>query len=254
MDHDTIMLNFICIGVQMLSRNEELTLLEFICSPFIARIVKKPFFGRAYVLRIDLFKVTSTVYQTGAVLGCVLQHKLNILTKLFFVRGTREYNEVDSFAALCRKNVKKDLEEFEGQFQCEPATFDDFILYWEMEKTLLRRANIRMKGQDAYEAYLHGDKKIKKIFDQKLELKYAQELMVMLASGIFFGSSFPELTQAMYQKAWEDDRNRIDTWAHGLVIPEEIKVMSLEEAKKTNFQIVEDYASKYYPELVDALA
>lgn len=76
----------------------------------------------------------------------------------------------------------------------------------------------------------------------------------MLASGIFFGSLFPELTQAMYQQAWEDDRNRIDTWAHGLVIPEEIKVVSLEEAKKTSFQIVEDYASKYYPELVDALA
>jgi len=244
--------NFIRIGDQMSYQREQPTLLGFICSPFITSITRKPFFGRPYILGVDLLKVEAHVYLIGAVLGRALQHKLDILVKLLFVRGSDEHN-VNRIVALCKKDAKKNLREFQSQFGREPATFDDFIFYRGIGN-LLRTEGIELSPQDAVEAYQHGDKRIKNLFGQKVDSKGSrQRIMLLLLQGIFFGNSFPELTQTMYQKAWENDRDFwASTWAHGLVIPEELKATSLEEAEKSVLQIVAAYVSKYYPELIDA--
>lgn len=245
--------NFICIGDQMPYQSERPTLLGFVCSPFITSITKKPFFGGPYVLGVDLLKLEAHIYQVGAVLGRALQHRLDILVKLLFVPGTEEHN-VNRVVALCKKDVKKNLEEFQSQFGREPVTFDDFIFYRGIE-SLLRTGGIALSPRDAYEAYLHGDKKTKKLFDQKVDSKgVGQRIMTVLLQGIFFGSSFPELTKTMYQEAWQDDRDFwSDTWAHGLVIAEELRAASLEEAEQAVLQIAAVYASEYYPEFIDAL-
>ena len=241
----------------MAYQNEESTLLGHICYPFFNHILKKSFFG-PYVLGIDLIKVEALVYLIGAMLGRALRHKLNILTRLLFVPGTDE-NHIKRVIALCKKDAGKNLKEFERWCGGRPLKFDDVLFYRRIEG-LLSNASIQVSPRDAYEAYLHGDKKLKKVLDQKVDAKGEAEetvgrpFMILLLQGILFGISFPELTQTMYQKAWEDDRcfwTRI--WPHGLVMPEEFKVASLEEAETLVLLIVADYASKYYPELLDSL-
>ncbi len=251
------MQNFICIGDRMAYQNEQSTLLAHICYPFYNHVIKKSFFG-LYVLGIDLIKVEALVYLIGAVLGRALQHKLDILTGLLFVPGTEE-NQIKRTTTLCKKDARKNLKEFESWCGNGPIKFDDVLFYRRIEG-LLSNASIQMSPRDAYEAYLRGDKKLKKVLNQKVDAKGKEEeavgrrFMVLLLEGIFFGSSFPELTQTMYQKAWEDDMGfwaRI--WPHGLVMPEEFKAASLEETETTVLLIVADYTSKYYPEIIDAL-
>jgi len=210
-------------------------------------------------LAIDLLKIETLVYLIGAVLGRALRHRLNILTKLCFVPGAEE-NHIKRITALCEKDARKNLKEFESQRGCEPGTFDDFIFYRGMEG-LLSDANIQMSPRDAYEAYLRGDKKMKRVLNQKVDAKGEAEealakrfMQLPLLQGVFFGSSFPELTQTMYQKAWEDDRSFwTRLWPHGLVMPKELKEARLEEAETIVLLIVADYASKYYPEVIDGL-
>jgi hypothetical protein len=241
----------------MAYQNEESTLLVHICYPFFNHVIKKSFFG-PYILGIDLIKVEALVYLIGAVLGRALRHKLNILTRLLFVPGTEE-NHIKRVTALCKKDARENLKEFEGWCEGGPLKFDDVLFYRRIE-SLLSNASIQMSPRDAYEAYLHGDEKLKKVLDQKVDAKgeageaVGRQFMTLLLQGIFFGSSFPELTQTMYTKAWEDDRGfwtRI--WPHGLVMPEEFKAASLEEAETIVLLILADYVSKYHPEVIDGL-
>jgi len=250
---------FICIGDRMTYQNEKSTLVGYICYPFFNHVIKKSFLGGPYVSAVDLLKVETLVYLIGAVLGRALRDRLNILSRLFFIPGTEE-NHIKRITALCKKDARKNLKEFEGQRGRGPRTFDDFIFYRGIEG-LLSAVSVQMSPRDAYEAYLRGDKKLKKVLDQKVDAKGEAEeavakrfMQLPLLQGVFFGSSFPELTQTMHQKAWEDDRGfwaRI--WPHGLVMPEEFKAASLEETETTVLLIVADYASKYYPEFIDAL-
>jgi len=209
-------------------------------------------------LGIDLIKVEALVYLIGAVLGRALRHKLNILTRLLFVPGTEE-NQIKRVTALCKKDAGKNLKDFERWCGSGPLKFDDVLFYRRIEG-LLSNANIQMSPRDAYEAYIRGARKIKKVLDQKVDAKgeaeeaVARGFTVLLLQGVFFGSSFPELTQTMYQKAWDDDSGFwARLWPHDLVMPDELKAASLEEAETIVLLIAADYASKYYPELVDDL-
>lgn len=243
----------------MTHQDEKPTLVGHICEPFFNHVIKKSLLGGPYVSAVDLLKVETLVYLIGAVLGRALRDRLNILSRLFFIPGTEE-NHIKKITALCKKDARKNLKEFQSQCGREPRTFDDFIFYRGIEG-LLSAESIQMSPRDAYEAYLRADKKLRKVLDQKVDAKGEAEervarrfMQLPLLQGVFFGSSFPELTQTMYQKAWEHDRGfwtRI--WPHGLVMPEEFKAATLEEAETIVLLIVADYASKYYPELIDGL-
>ncbi|MBN2075096.1 MAG: hypothetical protein JW762_06050 [Dehalococcoidales bacterium] len=241
----------------MKQQNKQPTLLGHICYPFFTHIIKKSIWG-AYILGINLIKVEALVYLIGAVLGRSLRNKLPMLVKLLFVPGTEE-SQIDRVTALCRKDAGKNFKEFKEWCDDKPLRFDDFLFYRRIE-SLLGNANIHMSPRNAYVDYLNGDKKLKKIFEQKVDAKRDPEksvgepLLILLLQGIFFGSSFPEVTQTMYQKAWENDR-RFWTrlWPDDLVMPEDLKEANLDEAEILIDLIVADYVSEYYPELIDGL-
>jgi hypothetical protein len=234
-------------------KGEQPSLSVLLCQPFLNKITRKALFGKPYARAIDIVDVEEQLYSIGAALGQSLRNKLDILVKLLFVPGTEEHR-INELMQLCKKDAKKNLEKFINEFGREPETFGDFISYRSVEN-LLRNKGIRLSAKDAAKAYARGDKKIKKIFDEKVDLEGSKEYMlIMLRQGIQFGSSFPELTEKMYRKAYKENR---DFWSggelHGLTIPEELRPWSLEDTQRAILQMVAAYTSEYYPELLDPL-
>jgi len=234
-------------------KGEQPSLSVLLCYPFLNKITKKSLIGKPYARAIDLVDVQEQLYSIGAAVGHVLRNKLDILVKLLSVPGAKEY-EADRLMSLCKKDARKNFEEFINEFGREPDTFGEFISYRNVEKRL-RNAGIRLSAKDAVEAYAHGDKKIRKIFDEKVDLEGIERIMMPpLLQGIQFGSSFPELTEKMYQKACKEDNG---FWAHkgldDLVVPKELKPWNLEETQRAVLQMVAAYTSEYYPELLDPL-
>lgn len=230
------------------------TLLGFISSPFMDSIARKPLFGGPYARGVDYLGIESQLYQIGAALGHALQNKLYTLVKLLFVPGT-ESQKINEVVRLCKKDAEKNLREYENEFGQEPNTFDDFAFYWWIGN-LVKTVGIRISPREAFKAYLSGDKKVKRLFDTKVDTEgMGQRIMTMLLEGIYFGSTFPKLTEKMFQNACEDDK---DFWTgawelHNLTISEKLRVKSLKETEKAVLQMVALYTSKYYPELVDPL-
>lgn len=232
-------------------KGEQPSLSVLLCEPFFNKITRKTLFGKPYTRAIDFLDVEEKLYSIGAALGHALRNKIDILEKLLCVPGAKDY-KVNGIMKLCKKDAKKNLETFVNEFGRKPETFGDFTSYRRL-KSLFRNEGVRLGAEEAIEAYTQGDRKVKKIFNEKIDLEGGQILIVMLLQGIHFGSSFPELTEKMYRKTHEDDR---DFWAgkwYGVTIPEEFKIMSLEETEGVVLQMVALYASKFYPELLDSL-
>ncbi len=237
----------------MAYKDQQPTLMGFMCSPFVDKITRKPLFGSPYARAVDILGVEAQLYSIGAALGHALRNKLDTLVKLLFVPGT-EKQKVNEVLRLCKNDVEKNLEEFRDEFGQQPDTFDDFAFYRGIGH-VLKAEGIRLSPREAFEAYLSGDKKVRRLFDTKVNTAgIGQRIMVLLLQGIHFGSIFSELTEKMYQNAYKDDKNFwAGRWAQGLTVPEELKVKSLEETERAVLQIVAVYASKYYPELIDPL-
>lgn len=235
-------------------KGEQPSLSVLLCQPFLNKITRKPLFGRPYARAIDIIDVKEQLYSIGAALGHALRNKLDVLTKLLFVPGAKGY-KANRIVSLCKKDAKKNLDEFISELGREPHTFGDFVSYRAVENFIRNRGGIRLSAEDAVEAYTRGDRKIKKIFDEKVDSEGIERITTPLFwQGIQFGSSFPELTERMYQKARkEDDDFWSRTGAHGLGIPETLKPWSLEETQRAVLIMVALYASEYYPELLDPL-
>jgi len=233
-------------------KGEQPSLAVVLCQPFLNKISRKALLGKPYARAIDLVDVEERLYSIGAALGHALRNKLDILVKLLFAPGAKEC-EADRIMSLCKKDARKNLEEFRNEYGRDPYTFGDLTSYRSVENRL-RNEGIRLSAEDAIESYIHGDRKIKKIFDAKVDLEGIERILFpALLQGIHFGSSFPELTERMYRKAHEDDE---DFWArkwHGITIPEELEAWSFEETQKAVLQMVAAYTSEYYPELLDPL-
>jgi hypothetical protein len=229
------------------------SLAAFLCQPFLDTITRKPSFGQPYARAIDLIDVEERLYSIGAALGYALWNKLDTLVKLLFAPG-KEDHEVNRIMKLCKKDAEINLKRFINEFGREPDTFADFITYRSIQSRL-EIEGIWLSAKEAIEAYIHGDRKIKKIFDERVDLKGIEEILFPpLLQGINFGSSFPELTKRLYQKVRsENDDFWARTWAHGLNIPETLKPWSLEETQRAVLQIVAAYTSQYYPKSLDSL-
>jgi hypothetical protein len=237
---------------ELYKKGEQPSLSVLLCQPFMNKITRKAIWGKPYARAIDLLDVEEQLYSIGAALGHAMRNKLDILKKLLSVPSAKQY-EADRIMNLCKKDARKNLEEFRNKHGRDPDTFGDFISYRSVEN-LLRNKGIRLNAKEAIEAYTEGNSKIKKIFDLQVELEgNEQRMIIMLLQGIQFGSSFPELTERMYQKLRKEDD---DFWAHrfyGIKIPETLKPWSLEDTQQAILQMVAAYTSEYYPELLDPL-
>ncbi|MBA7479531.1 hypothetical protein ES707_14965 [subsurface metagenome] len=249
---------------QSIKKNEKLhayeipgpTLVIAFCIPIINRFTVTPRFGRPYMRLIDIFRVEEDIYMTGAILGRSRSNNITELAKLLFVPGTSQDN-IDWIIATSIKDAQKNLDVFINKKGREPDTFDEFTFLRGLAD-ILKIKCINMGPKRALKAYSHRDSKVRKVFDARIDLEKA-ELRIKLAftQGICFGSSFPELTERMYNSAKKSEdawlNKQTNTWAYGLTIPEELNVVSIEESENNILELVALYASKYRPELVASL-
>lgn len=161
----------------------------------LKQIVKTAASGERYVRLYNFFEALPFQYESGAILGRARRNKLNVLEKMLnFYKATE-----DEVIKISQKEAKIRLEEFKTQVNKEPDSFNEFIFEKEMEKA----TGLRMI--DSFKYYRQGNKKILKVFDEKIPLEQAQDIMRRFGlSGIGFGSTFPELTERMYRNSIEN--------------------------------------------------
>ncbi len=221
------------------------TFMGFLGIPIVTKVAKTRLFGGSYIRFYDLCAVLSYLYTSGAILGRTKSDKLTELAKLFSIPGTEEEN-MNSLQDMAREH----LEKFRNEVGKEPDTFNEFILFKELESA------IGLSMKDWFKAYADGNTRIMRVADEKVPLEKAEPSIKLFGlEGVGFGISFPELTEKMYKNSYESID--MDMWsnhrAHGLAIPEKPIIISLEEQEKAVLRMVAAYASEYYPELLDLL-
>ena len=78
------------------------------------------------------------------------------------------------------------------------------------------------------------------------------QIKLHVHEGIGFGSSFPELTEKMFSKAYETD-TYYDTFVRDKRSERPVTISTLEERENAVLVMVAAYTSECYPELVDPL-
>jgi hypothetical protein len=186
------------------------------------------------------------MYESGAILGRARRNKLAILEKMI----TRPEAVEGESIKMLEKLAKERLAAFRQEVGKEPDTFFEFV----QQRELQEATGISLSG--SVEAYIAGNKKIRKEFDKKISLESAEAMIKMFGlQGIGFGGFFPELTERMYKNVYEHIDSEIWSEAReaGLGIPESPTVDSLEDREEAVLQMVAAYASEYYPELLEPL-
>ena len=178
------------------------------------------------------------------------------MAKLLFVLGTSQDN-IDWSIAISIKYAQKNLDVFINKEGREPDTFREFK-FLRVLAVALKVKGINMSPKRALKAYSHRDSKVRKVFDARIDLDKAALISnLAFTQGICFGSSFPELTERMYNSAKKSEdawlNKQTNTWAYGLTIPEELKVVSIEESENNILELVALFTSQYHPELVGSL-
>jgi len=210
------------------------------------QIVKTAVFGGRYVRFYNFVEALPFQYESGAILGRARRNKINVLEKMLVIPSATE----GEFIKILQDEAKERLEEFRNQTSKEPDTFGELIFERELEKAT------GLSLFDSFEAYKHGNKKILKVFDEKIPLEQAQDTMrVFGLAGIGFGIAFTESTERMCRNSTENID--MDKWskarAYGLAIPEKPDIVSFEEREESILQIVAAYTAEFYPELLDPL-
>jgi len=217
-------------------------LLDYLGSTPVRREVQKPLFGKPY-LRFDAYcHILSFVYEEGALLGRAKRHKLSILEKMLIIPGIKLKPVEDA-----QEMAKARLDGFRKESGGEPSTFSEFIELRAVEGAL-KRYGLNLPPRNEGEAW-----KIRKVGGVKMPLREAiPGIKLHVLEGIGFGSSFPELTEEMFRRAYKVD-TYYDTFVRDERSERPMLISTLEKREKAVLLMVAAYTSECYPELVDPL-
>lgn len=216
------------------------TLISYIAGIVLARgVAKKQRFGGDYIRLQDFIELLCFLYSSGAIIGRARRDKLTTLEKMLVlpVLGPCSVKSLQDQA-------EKRLEVFKIETGEEPDSFIKFIQIPEAEKAM---------GLAAFSEFaIRGTTKA---LDKKIPLEEAALPTESFGlEGIGFGSRFPTLTEIMYRTDYE---NIVADWreskAQGLAVPEKPIEENFEKREENILKVLGLYASKYYPELLDAL-
>ena len=230
----------------MLYKESQPTLMDFLGVLPVMKVTQKQRFGGFYIRLCSFFEVRLLQYECGAILGRARRDKLDILEKMLLIPGTK--GKLMKLCVVLQGLAKERLNGFRQDISREPETFQEFILVRAFENK-----GLSLTGWSGDEK---ETKKITEACDEKVPLEKAEpEIKMYGLEGIGFGSSLPELTEKIYRNACENVG--VDVWsearAHGLAVPEQRRILSLEEQEETVLQMVASYTSEYYSELLDPL-
>jgi len=151
------------------------------------------------------------------------------LVKMISVPGREK-----EFLNWLQEQANERLEKFRNEIGKEPDTFNEFILFRELESAF------GLSMADWFEAHSAGNTKIMKAADEEVSLEKAEPSIKLFGlEGIGFGSSYIELTENMYRNTYENiDMNAwADARAHGLAISEKPTIISLEEQEEISWVV-----------------
>lgn len=218
----------------MASNSPQQTLIGHLGMVPVSKVIETRLFGGPYMRFSNFLQVSSFLYESGALLGRAKHDKLMILEKML-ARPPKQGDFI--------RHVQQQAEERLRKFGEEPTSFFMFFLSTELEKLGLSLTGSSMKT-------------LKKAFDEKWPLEKIEPFIKIWGlEGIGFGSYFPELTEKMYRNFHENiDMDKWSEWrAYGLAISERPTIITLEEQEQAVLEMVADYASQYYPELIEPL-
>jgi len=257
----------------------QLTFIDFLGYTPTMAMAKKSFFGRPYLTFSDNCAVVALVYESAAVVGRARSDKLDIIEKIIAAQYPQYGPEPIKDHQI--RAAKERLDEFKKERGREPHSFLEFIQVKQLENAipdeklkglfsgLYEERYMRQKGRaggretdevrELRQLSFKGKIKAKKAM-KKLEMKVslrASEIAQRIfgREGIAFGISFPKLTERMYRNLQEnvDMLGWSEAKAHGLAVPEEPPIITLEEGEEVILKTVAVYTNRYWPEMLDSL-
>jgi len=198
-------------------------------------MVKTSLFRGPYLTCGQAIMAGEFLYETCAILGRARRNKLSILVRTLPILEGHENDFINDVQKTARDRLQ--------QFGKEPDSFVNFILSTELE-------NIGVSLTDS------NQKVLKKTLEEKWLLKEAEPKIKSIGvEGLGFGSSLPELTEKMWKSAYEsvDTDQWSEARAYGLILAEKPTRISYEEHEQSVLEMVANYTSEHYPDLVDPL-
>lgn len=219
----------------------------------LKQVVRKKLSRKRYITMFYYSRTLAFQYETGALLGRAMRHKLDILHKMLVKPGT----DINRSIAFIQSEAKARLKKFTEQKGKEPDTFNDFIALTELEEAA-KVMGLSIDEDAYYQDPKSHLKNLGKLYSHEVALDDVyKNILNCSLYGIGFGSRFPELTVRMYKNTYENIDVNMKEWAearsYGLNIPEKPDFIPLEEREKEILAIVAGYTGEYYPELLDPL-
>ena len=219
----------------------------------LKQVVRKKLSRKRYITMFYYSRTLAFQYETGALLGRAMRHKLDILHKMLVKPGT----DINRSIAFIQSEAKDRLKKFTEEKGKEPDTFNDFIALKELEEAA-KVMGLSIDEDAYYQDPKSHLKNLGKLYSHEVALvDVYKNILNCSLYGIGFGSSFPELTVRMYKNTYENIDVNMKEWAearsYGLNIPEKPDFIPLEEREKEILAIVAGYTGEYYPELLDPL-
>jgi len=219
----------------------------------LKQVVRKKLSRKRYITMFYYSRTLAFQYETGALLGRAMRHKLDILHKMLVKPGT----DINRSIAFIQSEAKARLKKFTEQKGKEPDTFNDFIALTELEEAA-KVMGLSIDEDAYYQDPKSHLKNLGKLYSHEVALDDVyKNILNCSLYGIGFGSSFPELTVRMYKNTYENINVNMKEWAearsYGLNIPEKPDFIPLEEREREILAIVAGYTGEYYPELLDPL-
>ena len=202
--------------------------------------LKKPLFGEEYMLLGPFIFAGLHVFTMSAVLGYARRDKLDALMQLLPpIQFRPDADAASSKAAHFEWMVLQGLQ----RMRREPTTLLD---YWaHTHYPAVAPENL-------------GDPRTQRdLLKEKVKLSRAMEDVTWYAGeGLAFGAKLPQLFERLYEEQFER-RVEQDAWdsarASGLDIPTQQGVIPMTEMARDILVEVSEFASRVFPELVDAL-
>ncbi len=202
-------------------------------APAVLRIAQKGLLGGVKVRMEDFLQVGAALYATGAVLGRARHDRVEILARMFSDPGREP-----EFCKFLQDEAAARIQKYGRDPENFPAFF--FTTEWR---------EMGVTWPDDYRSVMQlGDKKVAL---EKVEVK----IKTYILEGIGFGAAFPEKTERMWKNLYET----VDAAAwqrartYGVDVPEEPTPVRLEDREREVLTEVAEYASEYFPELVEPL-
>ena len=219
----------------------------------LKQVVRKKLSRKRYITMFYYSRTLAFQYETGALLGRAMRHKLDILHKMLVKPGT----DINRSIAFIQSEAKARLKKFTEQKGKEPDTFNDFIALTELEEAA-KVMGLSIDEDAYYQDPKSHLKNLGKLYSHEVALDDVyKNILNCSLYGIGFGSRFPELTVRMYKNTYENIDVNMKEWAEArsyrLNIPEKPDFIPLEEREKEILAIVAGYTGEYYPELLDPL-